>query len=307
VTAEYLTHPSLTVRHGFFTRRGGVSQGPYASLNANLSGGDDPAHVAENRARVAAALGVAPTRLLGLKQVHGTDVITVHTPWATGKGPAADALVTNQRGIALGVITADCAPVLFHDEDAGVIGAAHAGWRGAAAGILEATIAAMHALGATRITAIVGPCIGPQSYEVGPDLYQAVLPTLPGAEAYFSPGRPPDRRHFDLAGYCLARMRGDSLARMRGDGGARMRGDGGARMRGDSGARMRGDNFGRLRGDNFGRLRGDNFGRLRGGNIQAAHALGVDTLADDERFFSHRRRTLSGGGPIGHQISAITL
>jgi hypothetical protein len=251
VTAAYLTHPALTVRHGFFTRRGGVSEGPYASLNANLSGGDDPAHVAENRVRVAAALGVAPNHLLGLKQVHGTGVITVDTPWLAGQGPAADALVTNQNGIALGVITADCAPVLFHDEGAGVIGAAHAGWRGAATGILEATVAAMHALGATCITAVVGPCIGPESYEVGPDLYEAVLPTLPGAEAYFTAGRPPDRRYFDLAGYCLA--------------------------------------------------------RLRGGNMRAAHALGLDTLADDERFFSHRRRTLSGGGPIGHQISAITL
>jgi YfiH family protein len=251
VTAEYLTHASLTTRHGFFTRRGGVSQGPFASLNANLSGGDDPAHVAENRTRVAAALGVAPTHLLGLKQVHGTAVVTVHTPWPAGQGQAADALVTNQPGIALGVITADCAPVLFHDEDAGVIGAAHAGWRGAAGGILEATIAAMLALGATRITAVVGPCIGPLSYEVGPDLYEAVLPTLPNGETFFSPGRPPDRRHFDLAAYCR--------------------------------------------------------GRLRGGNMQAAHSLGVDTLADPERFFSHRRRTLSGGGPIGHQISAITL
>jgi YfiH family protein len=259
VTADYLTHPSLTARHGFFTRRGGVSQGPYASLNANLSGGDDPAHVAENRARVAGSLGVATTHLLGLKQVHGTDVITVDTPWPTGQGPAADALVTRRPGIALGVITADCAPVLFHDAAAGVIGAAHAGWRGAAAGILEATVAAMHDLGATHITAVVGPCIGPRSYEVGPDLYDAVLPTLAGAETFFSPGRPPDRRYFDLAAYCLARLR-----------------------------------------DSY-------FGRPCGGNIQAAHSLGVDTLADHDRFFSHRRRTLGGGGPIGHQISAITL
>ena len=253
MTAEFLTHTALTARHGFFTRRGGVSTGPYASLNANLSGGDDPAHVSENRARVAASLGVAPANLLGLHQVHGAAVITVQTPWQAGHGPAADALVTDRPGLALGVITADCAPVLLHDAAAGVIGAAHAGWRGGAAGVLEATVAAMAALGAkpARMTAIVGPCIGQDSYEVGPELRDAVLPTLANAPAFFRPGRPPDRQHFDLIGYCLA--------------------------------------------------------RLRAAGIADAHTLGLDTLADPERFFSHRRRTLAGGGPIGHQISAIAL
>jgi YfiH family protein len=251
MSPEFLTHPALGTRHGFFTRRGGVSVGPYASLNANLSGGDDPAHVSENRARIAGALGLAADRLLGLKQVHGTNVIQVETPWAVGRGPAADALVTDRPGIGLGVITADCAPVLFHDAAAGVVGAAHAGWRGAAAGVLEATVAAMAALGATHITAVVGPCIGPESYEVGPDLRGAVLPTLPDAAAFFRPGRPPDRFQFDLAGYCLA--------------------------------------------------------RLRAAGIADAHALHLDTRTDDTRFYSHRRRTLSGGGPIGHQLSAIAL
>jgi polyphenol oxidase len=253
VTAEYFTHKALTARHGFFTRRGGVSTGPYASLNANFSGGDDTAHVAENRARVAASLGLAVSNLLGLHQVHGTKVITVETPWEVGQGPDADALVTNRPGVALGVITADCAPVLLHDAGAGVIGAVHAGWRGAAAGVLEAAVAAMEALGATpaRTEAVIGPCIGQDSYEVGPDLRQQVVPTLVGAAAFFRAGRPPDRENFDLAGYCLA--------------------------------------------------------RLRAAGIAGAHALGVDTFADAERFFSHRRRTLAGGGPIGHQISAITL
>jgi YfiH family protein len=253
VTAEFLTHQALAARHGFFTRRGGVSTGPYASLNANFSGGDDSGHVAENRARVAAALGVVPKNLLGLHQVHGTVVISVETPWQAGQGPAADALVTNRPGLALGVITADCAPVLLHDARAGVIGAVHAGWRGAAAGVLEAAVAAMVALGATPAgtAAVVGPCIAQVSYEVGPDLRDAVLPTLANAAEFFQPGSPPDRQNFDLAGYCLA--------------------------------------------------------RLCAAGIADAHALGVDTLADPERFFSHRRRTLAGGGPIGHQISAIAL
>ncbi len=251
MTAEFLTHPALSARHGFFTRRGGVSLGDYASLNANFAGGDDPAHVTENRARVAAALGVAPECLLGLKQVHSPTVVTVATPWRAGDGPAADALVTDRTGLALGVITADCAPVLFHDAGARVVGAAHAGWRGAAAGVLEATVAAMRALGARHISAVIGPCIGLDSYEVGPDLVAAIAPTIAAAEKFFRPGRPPDRQKFDLAGYCLA--------------------------------------------------------RLRAAGIAEAHALGLDTLAAEDRFFSYRRRTLSNGGPIGHQISAITL
>jgi YfiH family protein len=250
-TPEFVTHPAINVPHGFFTRRGGVSQGPYASLNASLSGGDDVAHVTENRARVAAELGVCADHLVGLRQVHGTETVTVNAPWPAGAGPAADALVTATPGIAIGVITADCAPVLFQDRHANIIGAAHAGWRGAAAGILEATAAAMAALGARHIVAVIGPCIGQDSYEVGPDLYDAITPTLPGAAKFFRPGRRPDRWQFDLAGYCVA--------------------------------------------------------RLQAAGLQAVHALGLDTLPDSERFFSHRRRTLSGGGNIGHQISAIRL
>ncbi len=253
MTPEFVTHPALAARHGFFTRRGGVSQGPYASLNASLSGGDDPDRVARNRGLVAEALGTRPADLVGARQVHGTTVVTVTTPWAPGRGPEADGLVTAETGMVLSIITADCAPVLLQDGQAGVIGAVHAGWRGAAAGVLEQTIAAMVALGAapSRIRAVIGPCIGPECYEVGPDLRDAVLPTLPDAAVWFRPGPPPDRFLFDLPGYCLA--------------------------------------------------------RLAAAGVAGASALGLDTFADDERFFSHRRRTRGAGGPIGHQISAITF
>jgi YfiH family protein len=239
----------LVARHGFFTRVGGVSKGPYASLNASLSGGDDPAAVAENRARVARTLDAG--HLIGVTQIHGTSVIEVRAPWPPGTGPRADAMITAVPGLALGVVTADCAPVLFHDPVAGIVGAAHAGWRGAAAGILDAVVAAMEVRGAdpARIAAIVGPCIAQASYEVGPDLRDAVLPTLPDAQRFFVEGRPPDRFQFDLAGYCVA--------------------------------------------------------RLLAVGVRDAHALGLDTMADEARFFSHRRRTLRDGGPIGHQISAI--
>lgn len=250
MTPEALT-AALPVRHGFFTRRGGVSLGPYASLNCSLSGQDDREAVLENRARVARALGAAPDSLVGLTQVHGIDVATVTAPWRAGDGPRADAMVTDRPGVALGVITADCGPVLFADAAAGVIGAAHAGWRGAVAGVLEATIAAMIALGAQaeRIVAAVGPCIGQSSYEVAADLRDAVLAHDAADARFFAAGRP-ERWQFDLAGYCAA--------------------------------------------------------RLRAAGVSVAHAA-ADTAADPERFFSHRRRTLAGGGPIGHQMSAIVL
>ena len=246
MTAEFLTSPALTASHGFFTRRGGVSTGPFASLNCSLSSKDDPAAVAENRARVARALG--SDVLLGLTQVHGAAVATVTAPWLPGQGPRADALVTARPGLALGIITADCTPVLLHDARAEVIGAVHAGWRGALAGVLEATVAAMQALGATAIHATIGPCIRQPSYEVGADLRDAVLGHDPAHERYFHDGRP-GHWQFDLAGYCAARLHGRA----------------------------------------------------------SVDTLDADTLADEARFFSHRRRTLVGGGPIGHQISAIVL
>ena len=150
MTPEFLTHPNLRVPHGFFTRRGGVSQGPYASLNASLSGGDDLANVLGNRALVTHALGA--DALAGVKQVHGTAIVAVDKPWPAGQGPEADGLVTRRAGLALGVITADCAPVLLCDRAGGVIGAVHAGWRGAAAGVLEEAVAAMVRLGARAET-----------------------------------------------------------------------------------------------------------------------------------------------------------
>ena len=202
---DFLTG-DLPARHGFFTRNGGVSTGPYASLNCSFSGADEVANIRENRARVAQSLGVDPIALLGLKQVHGTEVITMTTPWRIGDGPEADALVTSTPGLALGVITADCAPVLFADATGTIIGAAHAGWRGAFLGVLEATVAAMRALGAAEIRATIGPCIHQNSYEVSADLRTPIIEDHAAAERFFKPGRP-NRWHFNLPGYCAARLK----------------------------------------------------------------------------------------------------
>ncbi len=238
--------------HGFFTRRGGVSAGPFAALNCSLSGRDDPDSVRENRRRAADALGLPGEALAGLVQVHGDGVAVLDQPWPEDARPQADALVTRRAGVALGIVTADCAPVLFADPAAGVIGAAHAGWRGAVGGVLEATVEAMLAIGAhrARILAAIGPCIRQPSYEVAADLRDAVLARDPADARFFAAGLREDRWQFDLAGYSAARL----------------------------------------------------------------HAAGIsvevtphDTLAAAEDFFSHRRNTLAGGGPIGHQLSAIAL
>ena len=203
MTPTPLASPALQARHGFFTRQGGVSAGPFASLNCSLSSPDAPENVAENRARVARALGAET--LLGLTQVHGAEVVTVTAPWS--RGPRADAIVTNRPGLALGIVTADCAPVLLHDPAAGVIAAVHAGWRGALAGVLEATLSAMQALGAApaNIAAAIGPCIQQASYEVGPDLLDAILGHDPSHARFFIDGRP-GHWQFDLSGYCAARL-----------------------------------------------------------------------------------------------------
>lgn len=189
------------VRHGFFGRAGGVSGGIYATLNAGPGSRDDPDAVRENRARIAATLQVGPDRLLSLHQIHSARAVRVDGPWR-GARPEADALVTTTPGLALTALSADCAPVLMADAEAGVIGAAHAGWRGAVSGVLEACIEEMRAAGAARIVAAIGPCIHAQSYEVGPDFRAAF-----GAEdaAFFAPGAG-DRLHFDLPGYCLMRL-----------------------------------------------------------------------------------------------------
>ncbi len=207
----------------------------------------------ENRARATRALGATPDTLVGLTQVHGRETVRVEQPWLPGNGPSGDAMVVDRPGIALGIVTADCAPILFADPAAGVIGAAHAGWRGAVAGILEATLAAMTALGASieRIAAAIGPCIGQSSYEVGPDLRAALLAAGPSGEAFLRPGQHEARWQFDLAGYCRS--------------------------------------------------------RLDAAGVRSLDTIQADTAADEMQFFSHRRRTLNGGGPIGHQISIITL
>ncbi|GBQ38481.1 hypothetical protein AA0614_1359 [Komagataeibacter saccharivorans NRIC 0614] len=249
---EVVRAPTLAGgRHGFFTRQGGVSTGPYATLNCSTRSADDPAALRENRCRVADYVGVRPDCLLGLTQVHGDRTITVETPWPVGQGPEADAMVTNRPGLALGVITADCAPVLFSNARGTVVGAAHAGWRGACGGVLESVVAAMTALGcpASDIRAVVGPCIAPESYEVGPDMRDAVMAQDGTAAPFFTSAARAGHFMFDLPGYCVMRLE-------------------------------------------------------RCGVGQAA-ALGLDTLRDEARFFSHRRRTLAGGGPIGHQISVI--
>jgi YfiH family protein len=249
--AESLTAELIPVPHGFFTRRGGISTGPFASLNCSVSSPDDPAAVLENRARAARSLDTDPAGLLGLTQVHGNRVVTVTHPWQPGQGEKADAMVTDCAGLALGIVTADCAPVLFADAGCNIVGAAHAGWRGAVLGVLDATVAAMTALGASpgRIVAAIGPCIAQASYEVGADLRDSVLARSAADSGFFVPGLREARWQFDLAGYCAA--------------------------------------------------------RLRAAGVGHVFVIGCDTLADEDRFFSHRRRTLAKAGPIGHQISVI--
>lgn len=201
-----ITAPGLgEIRHGFFTRQGGVSTGIYASLNGGPGSKDDPKSVAENRRRIARYLDVET--LLSLHQIHSNKVVTVHEPWAAER-PKADAMVTNQPGIALGILTADCAPVLFADREAGVIGAAHSGWKGAVGGVLEATIEAMLHLGARRgrIAAVIGPVISQRAYEVGPEFVEKFLDEERDNGRFFAGGKG-DRAMFDLPGFCLSRLR----------------------------------------------------------------------------------------------------
>jgi polyphenol oxidase len=200
------------IAHGFFTRNGGVSEGIYASLNCGLGSKDDPEAVRENRNRVVRHLRAGT--VLTAHQVHSPDAVIVDRPWELADRPKADAIVTCVPGIALGVLTADCAPVLFADQHARVVGAAHAGWRGAVSGVLEATLAKMEALGARRdrIQAAVGPCIGPRIYEVGWDFKQQLLATEPAAAEHFHDPAPGARPHFDLPGYVACRLRRASVA-----------------------------------------------------------------------------------------------
>lgn len=194
------------VRHGFFGREGGVSTGIYAGLNAGTGSGDDAASVAENRRRIAAAFEVAPSHLIGVHQVHSPTAVFVDGPWR-GERPHADALVTSARGLVLTVLTADCAPVLFADAEAGVIAAAHAGWKGAIGGVLESTVALMEEHGAqrARVAAAIGPCIHQRSYEVGPEFHARFITADAGYARFFTQGSG-DKHHFDLPGFCRARL-----------------------------------------------------------------------------------------------------
>jgi YfiH family protein len=195
------------VRHAFFTRKGGVSTGLYESLNTGVGSKDDPAAVVENRRRVAAAMGVEEASLIGCYQTHSTMTRVAEGPWG-GQRPEGDAMATATPGLALSVLTADCAPVLLADPEARVVGAAHAGWKGALDGVVESVVRAMQALGAepSRIRAAVGPCIGPQSYEVGLEFLDRFQHHDPGTERFFAEGASPEKRLFDLPRFVLWRL-----------------------------------------------------------------------------------------------------
>jgi YfiH family protein len=237
--------------HGFFTRQGGVSHGLFASRNCGFGSGDNAAQVAENRSRAMSDLGV--DSLVTAYQCHSARCVTVTEPWAPGNSPRADAMTTSRPGVALGILTADCAPVLFADRRARVIAAAHAGWRGALDGVVEAAFDAMAALGATagETVAAVGPCIGQASYEVGPEFREAFVTAHADNAGYFVPSTRPGHHMFDLAGYVA--------------------------------------------------------GRLGGLGLASVEVLGLDTCADEARFFSYRRACHAGEDDYGRLISLVAL
>jgi YfiH family protein len=252
MTVEVVRAANLAgVPHGFLGRRGGVSTGELEGLNVGTGSGDDRAAIAENRARAIAA-GVPGAELATVHQVHSAIAVTVEQPWAHDERPRADALVTDRPNLLLGVLTADCAPVLLADAEAGVVGAAHAGWRGALAGVTDSAIAAMEQLGARRerIAAAVGPCIGQPSYQVNETFRGRFLGLDPANERFFATG-PEDRPHFDLEAYVVA--------------------------------------------------------RLDAAGIASVEALGLDTYADADRWFSYRRSTHRGEADYGRQISMIAV
>ena len=210
MTLAPITHPLLDragVRHGFFTRQGGVSTGLYDSLNTGVGSKDDPAAVAGNRRRVADHMGGVPDDLAACYQIHSSLARVAEVGWR-GERPEGDAAVTATPGVICAVLTADCAPVLLADPDAGIVGAAHAGWKGALDGIIHSTVAAMETLGArpARIVAVVGPCIAQASYEVGADFQSRFDHHDPGSARFFAPGPAADKRLFDLPGFVLWRL-----------------------------------------------------------------------------------------------------
>ena len=252
MTVEVLRAQALDgVAHGFLGRRGGVSTGIVAGLNTGLGSGDDPAAIAENRARVVDAV-LPGAALCGLYQVHSASVVRVLTAFPDGERPQGDAMVTERPNILLGILTADCAPVLLADREAGVVGAAHAGWKGALAGVTDATIAQMEKLGARadRIAAAVGPCIARASYEVDMGFVERFCATDPENERFFAENRPGHAR-FDLEAYVVH--------------------------------------------------------RLAAADVRRIEALGQDTYAQEDRFFSFRRATHRGEADYGRQLSVIGI
>lgn len=210
MTLQPITHPLLDkagVRHGFFTRQGGVSTGIYDSLNTGLGSTDDPAAVAQNRQRVAAHMGGRPDDFAACYQIHSSLARVAEAGWK-GDRPEGDATVTATPGVICAVLTADCAPILLADAEAGIVGAAHAGWKGALEGVTHSTVAAMQALGAepSRMVAVIGPCIAQASYEVGADFQERFDHHDPGGGRFFAPGAAPDKRLFDLPGFVLWRL-----------------------------------------------------------------------------------------------------
>jgi hypothetical protein len=196
------------LRHAFFSREGGVSEGIYAALNGGLGSRDDPARVVENRRRMAEQLGVSPEHLVSVHQIHSPDVVVATGPWNGDARPKADALVTNVEGLAISVTSADCGPILFVDPNARVIGAAHAGWKGALTGVLESTIEAMATLGANRtgIVAAIGPLIRQDSYEVGGEFVERFIEADAENGVFFIPGERDGHAMFDLAGFIRMRL-----------------------------------------------------------------------------------------------------
>jgi YfiH family protein len=196
------------IRHGFFTRRGGVSTGAYATLNAGLGSADDGAAVAENRRRVAAMFGASDDRLLTCRQIHSAEVFMAEGPWGDRPRPAADGVVATRAGLICAALSADCAPVLIADPKARVVAAVHAGWRGALSGVIAEAVRAMTAAGArpAKLVAAVGPCIGPLSYEVGGEFLDRFSAEFPGAARFFADGVAPDKHRFDLPAFVLWRL-----------------------------------------------------------------------------------------------------
>ena len=205
-----ISHPLLTkagVRHGFFTRQGGVSTGIFEGLNTGLGSIDDPAAVAENRRRIAVAIGGTPDDLAACYQIHSAITRVADGPWR-GDRPEGDAVASATPGVICAILTADCAPILLADAEAGVVSAVHAGWKGALGGVVQSAVSAMETLGAkaSRTVAVVGPCITQASYEVGSDFEDRFTQTAPGAERFFEVGDAPDKRRFDLPGFVLWRL-----------------------------------------------------------------------------------------------------